>query len=100
MANQTLTHWRRLINPDYFGSYLFQPKEEKTLTINTVGREIVIGADGKKEECTVVHWMESEKPFILNSTNGKTISKVLGTPYTEEWKGDQTNHYPSPTRTA
>jgi hypothetical protein len=82
-----LTHWKKLINPDYFGSYLFQPGEKKTLTISTVVRDIVMGADGKKEECTIVKWRENEKPLILNSTNGKMISKVLDTPYTEQWAG-------------
>ena len=35
---------------------------------------MVTGPDGKKEECTVVHFAEKEiKPLILNTTNAKTI---------------------------
>jgi len=81
------THWKKYSNPDYIGAYAFQPGEEKTLTISTVKREMVIGAEGRKEECTVVHFMEPEKPLILNATNGKMIQKVLQTPYVEEWTG-------------
>lgn len=81
------THWKKYSNPDYIGAYAFQPGEEKTLTITTVGREMVMGAEGRKEECTVVHFDGGEKPMILNATNGKTIQKVLGTPYVEEWSG-------------
>lgn len=82
-----LTHWKKLDNPDYIGAYAFQPNEEKTLTIKFVRREIVTGAEGKKEECTVVHFAEPEKPLILNATNGKMISKIAGTPYIEQWAG-------------
>lgn len=82
-----LTHWKKLDNPDYIGAYAFQPGEEKTLTIKNVRREIVTGAEGKKEECTVVHFMENEKPLILNATNGKTIQKIAGSGYIEQWEG-------------
>lgn len=83
-----MTHWKKLCNPDYLGAYAFQPGEEITVTINKVQREIVVGAEGKKEECTVVHFAESGiKPFILNATNAKMITKITGTPYIEGWAG-------------
>lgn len=82
-----LTHWKKLDNPDYIGAYAFQPNEEKIVTIKKVCREIVTGAEGKKEECTVVHFMENEKPLILNATNGKQIQKIAGTGYIEQWVG-------------
>lgn len=82
-----LTHWKKLDNPDYIGAYAFQPGEEKVVTIRSVNREVVTGAEGKKEECTVVHFAENEKPLILNSTNGKMIQKIAGTGYIEQWIG-------------
>lgn len=82
-----LTHWKKLDNPDYIGAYAFQPKEEKTVTIREVRREIVTGAEGKKEECTVVHFVEPEKPLILNATNGKMISRRADSPFIENWAG-------------
>lgn len=87
MANQTLTHWKKLENPDYIGSYAFQPGETKTLTIARVVREMIHGVDGKTEECTVVYFSEPEKPLILNVTNAKAISKIAGSPYIEKWAG-------------
>lgn len=84
---QPKTHWKSYQNPLYIGSYCFQPGEEITATIKKVKREIVVGVEGKKEECTVVHFVESIKPLILNATNAKTITKVAGTPYIEEWEG-------------
>ena len=85
--SEQLTHWKKLNNPDFIGAYAFQPGEEKTLTISTVGREVVTGADGKKEDCTVVHWDEPEKPLILNVTNAKAIAKLAESPYVERWTG-------------
>lgn len=86
--NETKTHWKKLNNPDYLGSYAFQPGEEKVLTIKEVKREMVFNpSGGGKEECTVAYFKEPVKPLILNTTNCKTITKVWGTPYIEDWAG-------------
>jgi hypothetical protein len=88
MSNEIKTHLKKLHNPDYLGAYAFQPNEKKTLTISIVRNELVTGPDGKKEECTVCHFKENGvKPLILNVTNSKTISKIHGTPYIEDWVG-------------
>ena len=82
------THWKKLTNPDYLGSYAFQPGEEKTVTIKEVKRELVFNpSNSGKEECTVVYFVEDVKPLILNATNAKTITKVWGTPFIEDWGG-------------
>ena len=78
------THWKKLTNPNYLGSYAFQPGEEKTVTIKEVKREIVQNQNGK-EECTVAYFVEDVKPLILNKTNCDTITRVWGTPYIEDW---------------
>jgi hypothetical protein len=82
------THWKKLNNPDYLGSYAFQPGEEKTVTIKEVKREMVFNpSNNGKEECTVAYFVEDVKPLILNTTNCKAIAKVWGTPYIEDWTG-------------
>lgn len=80
------THWKKLTNPDYLGSYAFVPGEEKIVTIEHVAQESVTGQDGRMDQCIVAHLVE-EKPLILNKTNCKAISKLLGTPYIEDWAG-------------
>lgn len=80
------THWKKYFNPNYLGAYAFQPGEVKTLTLKSVVREIVESQQGK-EECTVLHFHEDEKPLILNKTNSEMIAKVWGTPYVEDWPG-------------
>ena len=94
------THWKRLINPDYLGAYSLEPGQDMVLTIRQVRREMITGTGGKQEECTVCHWQENQKPMILNRTNCKTISKVVGSPYIEKWAGHRIQIYATTTRMA
>lgn len=92
---ETLTHWRKVRNPDYLGSYAMPPDgSEIILTINKAQKESVAGTDGKKEDCLVIHFAEPGwKPMILNSTNAKVIQKLAGTPYIERWGGVKVQIY-------
>ena len=88
--DEKLTHWKKLDNPDYIGTWIFdKPGQQITLTIREVKNEIVTGADGKKEECTVAYFKEAKKPMILNTTNKKAIAKIAKSPYIEKWIGVQ-----------
>lgn len=89
----TKTHWKRLCNPDYIGAYALEPGKDKILTIKVIKSEVVTGPNGKKEDCTVAHFHEKEKPMILNRTNQKTIQKIYKTPYIEEWAGRKIQIY-------
>lgn len=82
-----LTHWKKLTNPDYLGAYDFNQGEERIVTIKDVKRELITGADGKKEECTICYLEDGMKPLILNVTNAKSITKLAETPYIEQWVG-------------
>jgi hypothetical protein len=82
---EELTHWKKLTNPEYIGAYSLQPNEQKTVTIVNVCRQKVKGTDGKEQDCTVAILL-NEKPFILNKTNCKILTKIFGTPYIENWK--------------
>lgn len=86
---ETKTHWKKLQHPDYIGAYeLMDGTDNKELIvqIKKVSREMVTGADGKKEECTVCH-LNGYKPMILNATNQKTMTKLFNSPYIEDWAG-------------
>lgn len=88
MSTETLTHWKKLTNPNYIGAYSM-PSDGSSiiLTIDKVVREMVIGTEGKKEECTVAYFKEPSKPMILNKTNCKVIEKLHKTPFIEKWAG-------------
>lgn len=85
-SEKELTHWKKLTNPNYIGAYSLQPGEERKVQIAKVVKEIVKGEGGKEDECTVAH-LVNEKPFILNATNCKTLTKIYKTPYIEHWAG-------------
>lgn len=91
--NETLTHWKKLTNPDYLGAYALEPGQDLIVTIKSVANEVVTGTDGKKETCSVMHFMENVKPLVLNATNSKTITKLLKTPYIEHWSGRKIQLY-------
>jgi len=80
------THWKKLVNPNYIGAYSLENGKDKIVKIKKVVRETVTSEGGKKEECTVAY-LENEKPFILNRTNSKTITKIAKSPYIEDWIG-------------
>lgn len=88
-----MTHWKKLTNPDYLGAYALDEGQELILTISYVREETVTGPDGKKEDCTVIHFAEKVKPMILNVTNAKTITKIYETPYIENWAGKKIQIY-------
>ena len=92
------THWKRLINPDYLGAYSLPEGQDMTVIIKSVGKEIVVGTGGKKDECTVAH-IEGNKPLILNNTNCKTIAKLYGA-YIEDWVGKPITLFATTTKLA
>ena len=91
--SENLTHWKKLTNPDYLGAYALEPGQELIVTIKSVANEVVTGTDGKKETCSVMRFVENVKPLVLNATNSKTITKLLITPYIEQWSGRKIQLY-------
>lgn len=82
------THWRRLTNQEYLGSWDLEKGEERTLTISAVRQQDVFNPSSlKTEKCMVATFRENSKPMILNKTNCKMITAVYGTPYIEQWAG-------------
>ena len=81
------THWKKNYNYDYMGSYSLPDGKDVILTIKETRKEKVTGTAGKKEDCFVCYFQESDKPMILNRTNCKTIEKIYKSPFIEEWPG-------------
>ena len=93
------THWKRLHNPEYIGAYSLDEGKDLIVTIKSTGLEKVKGENGKEEDCTVIHFVESNiKPFICNATNAKTIAKLYGSPYIEDWAGNRIQLYATTTK--
>jgi hypothetical protein len=92
---ETLTHYKKLRNPDYMGAYCMPTDgSEIILTIKSVAVQQVANTEGKKSDCTVVYWQEPNwKPMILNAINSKVIAKVAKSPYIEKWVGVKVQIY-------
>jgi hypothetical protein len=54
------------------------------VSIKSISRQPVIGSDGKKSPCNVAE-LHGNKPFILNATNQKTLTKLFGSPIIQSW---------------
>lgn len=84
------THWKKLKNPDYLGSWDLADSEgvyhNKVVTLGNVSKKFVHDGKGGGDECVVAE-IAGLKPMILNSTNLKTISKLLDSDFIEDWKG-------------
>lgn len=91
------THWKSLTNPNYLGEYSLVNGQDLTVTIDYVKKETITGPTGKKEEAVVAHLLNGVKPFILNKTNMKQITKLTGTPLIENWQGKSIFVYFDPT---
>lgn len=87
------THWKTLYNPDYIGAYALVDAatgqyKDIIATIASVKVENVTGADGKREDCMVMRFVERDiKPMIVNATNAKMMEKLFKTPIIEDWAG-------------
>lgn len=84
------THFKKLRNPDYLGSWDLADENGKfknrVLTISGVKKETVHDGRGGEGECVTVSF-EGSKPMIMNATNLKMVSKSLNSPYIEDWVG-------------
>lgn len=96
MEKTEMTHWKKMTNPNYLGDYSLPPGGDLIAVIEYVAQEEVTGTGGKKEIEVVAH-LKGQKPFILNKTNMKTIQKIYGTPYIQEWAGRAIQIYYDPT---
>ena len=89
------TPWKKIVSdPNYIGEADFQDGEEKVLTIDHVSvNEMVKTAEGNSKK-QVVHWKEpGNKPMILNVAKSKSIEKVSGSRFIEDWSGVQVQLY-------
>lgn len=86
-TEETLTHWKKLVDPRYIGAYALPDGNDLTVTIQEVRRETITMMGGKKEDHSVMY-LVGQKPMILNATNSKSIHKLYG-PYIEHWAGQR-----------
>jgi hypothetical protein len=92
MTQEKQTHWKKLVDNNYIGSHDFQPEQVLEVTIESVNKENIELFNGRKlesKDCILARFKGAKKPMILNKENMKLITKVLGTPYIEQWVGQK-----------
>ena len=89
------THWKKVVSdPNFIGEADFEPNEEKTATIKTVKQSVTVEtAEGKSKKAVVYFAEPSLKPMILNVARSKSIEKVSGSAYFEDWPGTEIQLY-------
>lgn len=85
------THYRKVFDSPYLSSA--DIVEPTTLTIERVTQEID-KTKKTKDVFNTAYFVESEirhgeklKPMILNATNSKTMDRMTGSPFIEDWSG-------------
>lgn len=66
------------------------------VTIASVTEENVAKEGAPQEMKWSVHFDESDKPMVLNSTNGQLIARITGSEETDEWSGYKVVLYNDP----
>lgn len=92
MTQEKQTHWKKLTDPNYIGSHDFLPEQVLEVEIESIEKQNIELFNGRKlesKDCILARFKGAKKPMILNKENMKLITKVLGTPYIEQWVGQK-----------
>lgn len=65
-------------------------------TVEGVSKQNVAKKDAPEEMKWVLHIKESEKPFVLNTTNRELVALAAGSKDTDDWEGKQIVIYHEP----
>ena len=84
-SQQTLTHWKKCFNKDYLGTWSLPNGKDAIVTIVRVEKATIKGEGGREDIRPIMFLMEFKEPMVLNATNGKTIEKLLKSPFVENW---------------
>jgi len=97
MSNENKTHFKKVFNSPYLSSS--DIVEPTTLTI----ARVVVEKDKTKktkDSFNTCYFVEKEirkgealKPLILNVTNSKTIAKLVGSPFIDDWANSPVTVY-------
>ena len=87
--------YRSLYSSDYLGSWDFE--KPATLKIREVKGEELTRPGGKTDKKPVIYFVGTEKGFVCNKTNAKTIVRLHGSKKTEDWVGKEITLYKTQT---
>lgn len=82
-------HWKKDIDVEWIGTYILPEGKDINVKLLSVEFKKDLKVAGKKKDQHIAHFEKNqwfEKPMLLNRTNLKRLTMLLGTPYYEDWK--------------
>lgn len=94
-----MPHWREMMTSDKLFAVDLDGKDRIVTIVRVVQGEYPDFEDPKRKlKKPDVYFKEFTKPLGLNSTNARAISRLFGSPKTEEWIGKRLVLYPTITK--
>lgn len=89
MNTGSKTHYRKVYKSDHLGVADLEEYQENgsdlIFTITHVKSENGARVAGKKGDFNIAYFKENIKPLVLNATNAKTLHKLSGSSFVEDW---------------
>ena len=93
-----MPHWRMLMSSDKLHAADLQGRDHVVVIENVKQGEYPDHEDARKKIYKPdLYFRGKKKPLGLNSTNARTIAKLLGSNKTEDWIGKAITLYPTTT---
>lgn len=90
MKTDNKTHYRKVFKSDHLGSAdleeMLEEGKRLIFTIDKVTQEYQTKVAGKKIDANIAY-LKGAKPLVLNATNSKTMAKMMGSKFVEDWAG-------------
>jgi len=89
-----MTHWKKFFSYKFISAEELDGKEV-ILTIAEITTDEVYSQSARaKEKKAALKFRETDKMVILNATNARKITEIMGTPQVENWIGKRICLYP------
>lgn len=93
--SENKTHYRKVLKSDHLGcadleDYI-ENKSDMIFTVQRVQQQVGAKVAGKKIDANIMYFENKDgkkvKPLVINATNGKTMAKMAGSGFVEDWAG-------------
>ncbi len=92
-----MAHWKSMTDHRYLCAGDLNGRDV-TVTISKVEAGTLEGEKGRKAKKPFCYFKGSEKPLALNVTNCKTLTRLFGSPNTDDWQGKRITLFPTMTQ--
>jgi len=91
------THYRKVFKSDHLSSYDLEDFIEQGVLLEFTIKEVKsfdsTKVAGKSIAANIAYFIEDIKPMVLNATNSKILSNLIGSSFVEEWKNFKVELY-------